>query len=727
MRHFKNLLLRSIIFMSLLTSCGSNIPFFQNRESTSVYVANGITLEEPNTPHVYIPPEGVSEQTNLVIKKVDTKVLNDAEAIGPAYDISLKDGYLRKSAEIALPLENQNLNIGEGEMFIEYLDGDKWVTLPSWYSEEDGMLHATLNHFTIVQPFYSPIPSRPKIVYKEVTPNPIGNIGIPPCFEDDLNVWVGAKDPNNDVETVEVSLRLHTLTSMGVTNMVRFAELMNSLGLIMVAGNPTALLPAARTATIQFSMKDPGSIGSDWIALEKITEEDVYAGKINLSALSNCTDEFDVDAIMATVGLKQIDVNIKVIDSSGRMREDRVEIPVYSNEPASARLISPGPTMEDIQGSRPIFQWQIDTGIAALDIEEIRLVYAKGSSLWERWWGRKSIRLDLNEQEWILDHDLSPGEYVWGVEVVSKDVTTRSNVYSFTISKLWTELSVSEYTIKRTDVTGNYEIITWDIYRGDELLLSRSADYEMEINLRDSLGHRFTEGDYRVFITAVTKDFLGNLSKQQISNVVILQVEPTPTPFPSPADVATVEPSNTPVPPTSIPPTRVPPTSVPEDASATLYLDQNYFCRVAPNSSAEDVTAFEKGSRFPIIATTNTGWWLVEIHLSWSRHTSCWIGGGIPQGEYSSVDIVKASAGFVPMYEYFQLEYGTTNFSLSCDELARYRWGRKIYDGGGVINLGPFYWDGDLVLQVYDCPKCAGDPKVFLASEGHRACPNVVQ
>jgi len=731
MRYLKNLLLTSIISMLILTSCGSNIPFFQNRKSASVDIANGITLEEPNTPHVYIPSEGVSEQTDLIIKKVDTTVLNDAEAIGPAYDISLKDGYLRKSVEIALPIESQPLNVGEGEMFVEYLDGDEWVTLPSWYSEEDGMLHATMNHFTVVRPFYSPIPSRPKIVYKKVTPNPLENVGIPPCFEDDLSVWVGAEDPNNDIEIVEASLRLHTLTSEGVTSMVRFAELMNSLGLIMVAGDPTALLPVARTAAIQFTMKDPGSIGSDWIALEKIPGEDVYAGKINLSALSNCKNKFDVDAIMATVGLKKIDVNIKVTDSSGRKREDQVEIPVYSNAPASASLSSPGPTTRDIQGPRPAFQWQTDTGIAALDIEEIRLVYAKGNSLWDRWWGRKSVRLDWYEQEWIPEQDLSSGEYVWGVEVVSKDVTTRSNVYSFTVSKLWTELSVSGYTVKRTDITGNYEFITWDIYRGDELLLSRSAGDEMDINLRDSLGHEFTEGNYRVFITAVTKDFLGNPSKQQISNVATLQVEPTPTPIPSLTIVVTEIPSSTPVPPTSVPPTRVPPTpvpptSVPDNASATLYLDQNYFCRVAPNSSAEDVTAFEGGSRFPIIATTNTGWWLVEIHLSWSSHTSCWIGGGIPQGDYSSVDIVKASAGSVPMYEYYQLEYKTTFFSLSCDELTRYRWGRKIIEQSWVIEPGPFYWDGDLVLQVYDCPRCAGDPKVFLASEGHRACPNVV-
>ena len=78
------------------------------------------------------------------------------------------------------------------------------------------------------------------------------------------------------------------------------------------------------------------------------------------------------------------------------------------------------------------------------------------------------------------------------------------------------------------------------------------------------------------------------------------------------------------------------------------------------------------------------------------------------------------------MYEYYQLEYKTTNFSLSCDELAQYEWGRKIYDTGLLMDPGPFYWDGDLVLQIYNCPKCGGDPKVFLASEGHKACPNVV-
>lgn len=74
---------------------------------------------------------------------------------------------------------------------------------------------------------------------------------------------------------------------------------------------------------------------------------------------------------------------------------------------------------------------------------------------------------------------------------------------------------------------------------------------------------------------------------------------------------------------------------------ATLYLDRNYYCRVSPCRESRDVTGFESGTRLPILATTNTGWWQVKIDLSWSNEKACWIGGGIPEGDYTSVEIVQ--------------------------------------------------------------------------------------
>lgn len=105
---------------------------------------------------------------------------------------------------------------------------------------------------------------------------------------------------------------------------------------------------------------------------------------------------------------------------------------------------------------------------------------------------------------------------------------------------------------------------------------------------------------------------------------------PTYTPYPTPRSTATRRaPSPTPRVPSPTQPPQVP----------TLYLDNNSFCRVGPSASYIDVTAFNAGERFPIIGYYSgaPGWWLVQVDYADSRHTSCWIYGNTPEGNFSSV------------------------------------------------------------------------------------------
>ena len=693
-------------------------PFFVDALTGGTYGPAGL-------PHVYVPPNALGENTRLAIREVESSAPDGMQSLGSAYDISIENGYVRKPIEIALPVTG-DVDLSQSEVLIGYLNGEnRWVMLPGWYSEEDGMVHATMDHFTTVKPFLSLFPAYPEITFAYASPNPYVDVGSPPCFQEDLKIWVGVEDPNDDLESVKVSLRLHTLATRGVEKMVGFANIMNGLGLVLTAGDPTALLPAASTTIIAFSMKDQGSIATESNALAPITEQgDVYGGWINLSALSNCGKSFNIDSI----GLDKIDVNVFVEDRAGHKREGVIEIPIHPNRPPAAELDSPGPGLNDIQSPRPVFNWHLNSSEFATDIREIRLVYAKGDSLWSRSIGNTVKTLKWNDSDWQPPADLSPGKYVWGVEVVTDRGKTQSSVYAFTIPGLWSELTTAENMVYRTKIKGQYVGLTWQVYRGTEKVLARNAMNETSLNIREVLSSSFTDGQYRVWLSAVTEDLFGNRTTHQVSNEVTLNFISTPTPTATPTYTSTPRSTSTPVFSTDTPaPVYDPPTS----SAPSLYLDQNYFCRTEPSTSAPDVTSFEKGARFPILSTTNTGWWLVQIDLSWSSHKSCWIGGGIPEGDFSSIPIVEAASG-IPIYEFYELgRYPTgawpVHFTVSCSELSGYRWGTSIQDGGVVMEAGPFYWEGDLVLQIYNCPKCNGDPKVFLASEGHRACPDLVK
>lgn len=108
---------------------------------------------------------------------------------------------------------------------------------------------------------------------------------------------------------------------------------------------------------------------------------------------------------------------------------------------------------------------------------------------------------------------------------------------------------------------------------------------------------------------------------------------PTYTPYPTIRPTATRRPSS--------PTPYIPPPTEPQ--TPMLYLDHDSFCRVRPSASAGDVTGFFSGQRFPIIGYSPNapGWWLVQVNVPDSRHTSCWVYGNTPEGDYSSVPEVN--------------------------------------------------------------------------------------
>lgn len=98
-----------------------------------------------------------------------------------------------------------------------------------------------------------------------------------------------------------------------------------------------------------------------------------------------------------------------------------------------------------------------------------------------------------------------------------------------------------------------------------------------------------------------------------------------------------------------------PATEVAAIQQATLYLSKNAYCRVFPEASAGDVTAFYSGDSFPIVGQDQDGWWLVKINVSpdVSSRGACWIfaeGHGV-DGDTSSVpymDDFEVPRNYVP-------------------------------------------------------------------------------
>ena len=135
--------------------------------------------------------------------------------------------------------------------------------------------------------------------------------------------------------------------------------------------------------------------------------------------------------------------------------------------------------------------------------------------------------------------------------------------------------------------------------------------------------------------------------------------------------------------PTSPPvPTVIPSATLPTEPM--LYLDKNYFCRTGPAKAYSDVTDFDEGTRLPIIGTDGNGWWLVKIDLSWTRKTSCWIGGGVPEGDVSRVPLATAPPAVA-------VHNGATwkvVGYLSCTQLDHYNW---EIGGGAWVSTTPIF------------------------------------
>lgn len=148
------------------------------------------------------------------------------------------------------------------------------------------------------------------------------------------------------------------------------------------------------------------------------------------------------------------------------------------------------------------------------------------------------------------------------------------------------------------------------------------------------------------------------------------------SPIPTPTDTATP----------TLKPTK---TNTPVPKTPMLYLDQNYFCRHGPGKMYEDIVDYPAGTVLPIIGKSGNDWWLVEIHDSRTRHTSCWIGGGDVRGDISSVPVVATPTlqnDKLPIYDFNSWQIIGY---IACSEVDNFKWTVehfKIESGGFYVS-----------------------------------------
>jgi len=196
-----------------------------------------------------------------------------------------------------------------------------------------------------------------------------------------------------------------------------------------------------------------------------------------------------------------------------------------------------------------------------------------------------------------------------------------------------------------------------------------------------------------------------------------------PTPSQSvqpPVQSPPVEPSTQPIPPTYTPlptythlPTYTPePTFTPQptntiQSSPTLFLDKGFFCREGPTLAYSDVTDFKAGIELPILGKSDAGWWLVKIDVSYTRHKSCWIGGGEVRGNQDQIPPTLATEPVVPVHAQFSW---AVIGELSCAQIVQYSWEPVGGAGSGKFKSTSelFSHDNATILNTEWTPFCPG-------------------
>lgn len=479
----------------------------------AVSASNGVSYESSRLPSVYIPPNAVENNTKLSITEIrNPQTFQNATLVGDVYDINLSDGSLKEPIEIAFPIENST---NSEYLTIAYYEANKgWIIVPSWMSEDDKTIHATVDHLT---PFgvFKLFHRKPQIVYKDAYPSRYTGIGFPSCIKEGLKIQIGVDDPDDRLQLIQTRLRIYSYNTGLLTALTEHVAAESGLQLGIFAGDFTAVLPITQTLVQLSKTKDSGLV-TDWASIST-SNNSTYTIVVDMSNLSACSTSTLRGNVKSTLnqqnGITRFSVEIQMIDKSNKIYEDVISIPVSKGYPPYAELHTPykGSTQTVI----PFFSWTIENKNYLGTNGSACLIYAKGSSqLWGKWLGKKVIKLSEFERNKHLDTSLSPGNYVWGISVSkngdceSKEAV-RSEVFNFTV-KGWDDIitdfvdSGCKYAVE-ADANGNGEI---------ELTGTGGGTWTISIDSKGCEVSKGSKGNPDAKLTLSVVDFSAILSGQ---------------------------------------------------------------------------------------------------------------------------------------------------------------------------------------------------------------------
>lgn len=294
-------------------------------------------------------------------------------------------------------------------------------------------------------------------------------------------------------------------------------------------------------------------MATDWAPMfQSIEADNLYTGAVNLTPISSC-DANAADNAATSAGIDKIIAYVRLQDGTAHPAEQRLEIPVSKGSIVYPLLLRPGPDTSNVQPARPILEWDLSDYIHSGFKQRVFL--EKGKNLWGRWFLQPVATLDWNvSREWRPDQELEPGEYVWGVELVTQAdwlgpiQKARSNEYHFTVQETWVLLEVEGTLLKRgrSGVRSANELLRWVFAQDGQIILIRPASTEFELDVREVLTDKQLYRDVVAWV-AVERD--GKL--QRVSADVLIKLAGqvallTPTPTPTRAPTKTTAPRPTP-------------------------------------------------------------------------------------------------------------------------------------------------------------------------------------
>lgn len=417
---------------------------FQSPEAVSASVnvplGTALELQPEDLPWVYLPANALDQDATLRIRSTgDPPAMPNATFGGPAFDVSLTDRHLRQAMELALPLalpEGADLDAGEAFVAIGQRDQD-WFALPSWLSPGRGRVHATTDEASLIAAFYASAPTVPRVTLKQASPDPYSGTGWPPCFQERLEFGIKAQDPDGLIVEVQIRVRVQSLPTDLATDSARYAAYLSGKTLEVETHDLLTGMPAVSARLELVEAGTANEARTNWHSLPLAPSQAVaFQGSLDLDKISTCGSAPGVAATLAASESRSIVLDVRLIDDTGIDLYDSLRIPVYAEPLPVAVPRLPGPGLDDVVGTRPVFSWDVQFLQPGC---QQTLVYAAGFELWENHWGRVPVPVASEAVEWFADRDLDPGTYTWGVEISCEGwfgtrSPTRSRVHMFTVS-----------------------------------------------------------------------------------------------------------------------------------------------------------------------------------------------------------------------------------------------------------------------------------------------------